>query len=274
MCAFRDSFSGDKISINTAEQIFKDISKLKIISRYYNFTSIRLDGNSEPLLYDKLPEIISLANKYGIKDTNITTNGLLLTKDRCKGLLVAGLKTIDISMTGIIPEVYKNFQGANLSSLNCKKNIETIKLNVKNLVELKKKIKAKTRVTVRYIVTKENAYHLQEWINFFREIGVDSVLLMTLTDTKLRQESKPKGKVIGYKVCDSINHPVIKANGDVLLAFCPFQIPTLGNLYNKSLIDILTSRKTEQINAAFKQLNVKNLPPNCLKCFGTHIYEK
>lgn len=272
MCAFKQGFTHKRMNDDVVEQIFKDIAEVNKSDSLYYFTDLRMDGNSESLLYPNLPFVIQCANKAGIKNINITTNGVLLKPSITDQLVESNLTTIDISMTGIIPEIYKEFQGYGLSEKQLVDQIETIKSNVKYFIEQKKKKNKNIILTMRYIITEKTKDHFLDYIDCFKALGADAVMGMTLTKTKLRGKCHPKGEIVGYKSCESPEHPVICANGDVLMAFCPYEVPVIGNYHESSIKEIFLSKENQERLQAFQKVIVSGIPENCRNCHNTHIY--
>ncbi|MCR5502046.1 MAG: radical SAM protein [Lachnospiraceae bacterium] len=272
MCAFKHGFTNRKMDNEIVDRIFKDIKEINDESSFYKFTDLRMDGNSEPLLYSDLPFVMKCANEAGINNINITTNGVLLTKERTNQLIQTSLTTLDISMTGIIPEIYKNFQGYGLPDENVIENIEMIKNNVKYFIKQKRKHNKNITVTMRYIITKETQDHFIDYINFFKGIGADAVMGMTLTKTDLRGKCKPYGEIVARRSCESPEHPVICANGDILMAFCPYEIPVMGNYLETSVKEVFMSEKAEKLIDSFRTLKIEDMPENCRNCYNTHVY--
>ena len=130
MCAFKSGFTYKYMDNETVRQLFEGIGEVNRKSLTYHFTDLRMDGNSEPLLYPDLPYVIKCANGAGIENINITTNGVLLTSTCTDQLMETNLTTLDISMTGIIPEIYKEFQGYGFSNEHVRWQIETIKKKI------------------------------------------------------------------------------------------------------------------------------------------------
>jgi hypothetical protein len=115
--------------------------------------------------------------------------------------------------------------------------------------------------------------HFGEYIDYFRSIRADAVMGMTLTNTELRGKCHPYEEIIGRKQCESPEHPVICANGDVLMAFCPYDIPILGNMIERPLSEILMAPQTEKWLTSIRKIIVEDMPTNCQNCYNTHIYK-
>lgn len=69
----------------------------------------------EPLLVRELPDMIAAATERGIR-TMITTNGTLLTEERGRRLLDAGLTRLTLSVDGD-PETHRRIRGVDLAPL-------------------------------------------------------------------------------------------------------------------------------------------------------------
>jgi cyclic pyranopterin phosphate synthase len=76
---------------------------------------IKLTGG-EPLMRSDVCELVKqIASLSGLKDLSMTTNGLLLP-ELAKGLHAAGLKRINISLSSLNPETYRNLTGGKLEN--------------------------------------------------------------------------------------------------------------------------------------------------------------
>lgn len=68
---------------------------------------VRYTGDGEPTLHPQLPSMIAdLKNRTGIQ-TNLTTNGLLITPERAVAYLDAGVNVFDISIDAFKEETYR-----------------------------------------------------------------------------------------------------------------------------------------------------------------------
>ncbi len=272
MCAYVRGFTKERMSNQVVAAILADVPKLRDAGSPYLFDSLRLDGNTEPLLAKDLGRLICLARQAGITRSNITTNGLLLTQDVSEDLVQSGLTTLDISMTGITPDVYREFQGAGLTNAECQANIERTCANISTFLAARKALNGKTRVTLRYIVSRLSQHHFLDYMDYFRALGVDAVLLMTYCEeSAFRTMPSRPGGTLGRKRCGLPSHPVVRANGDVVFAACAYDVPVLGNVYEKSFFDILTQDTTVRYLTAMDSLIVPNLPTACAECHNTHV---
>jgi len=93
--------AGSEKELNTAE--FKDI-----ITGIYNdakVPSISFTGG-EPTMVKELPELITHAKKLGMR-VNLISNGTLITKDKAKAYVDAGLDSVQISLEGVTRKTHE-----------------------------------------------------------------------------------------------------------------------------------------------------------------------
>ena len=77
---------------------------IKAVYQLTNLKNIRLTGG-EPLLYQNLIPLITRIQKIGISDIRLTTNAYYL-KEMANRLFDAGLKSVNISVDAIEPDVF------------------------------------------------------------------------------------------------------------------------------------------------------------------------
>ena len=89
-----------------------DLAKRVLREAYENGTrDVGLYATGEPFLAPDLAEFISYAKEIGYEYTFITTNGALVTPEKAKGVLDAGLDSIKFSISAGKRETYKEIQG-------------------------------------------------------------------------------------------------------------------------------------------------------------------
>lgn len=81
------------------------------------FNLAYLHGVGEPLLWDRLEEVISLIKRKRAGMGSFATNGTLLHPERVRRLLDAGLENIYVSIDTLDPQIYKNTRGGKLEKV-------------------------------------------------------------------------------------------------------------------------------------------------------------
>ena len=74
-----------------------------------------LIGAGEPLLYPRLEDAIRLIREHDAGLANLVTNGVLLTPDKTRKLLDAGLRLIRISLDSLDADLYASTRAADLT---------------------------------------------------------------------------------------------------------------------------------------------------------------
>lgn len=240
-----------------------DIAKdTPILGVWYNW--IQLNGNGEPLLYPHLLETIQIA-KERFPFCEFTSNGSLITEEKARELLASGIDEINISLTGVIPEVYQHFQGSGIPYEQCKAQLETVIQNVKTLAKLRDELHAKTYIQLRYIRSDDSASHLKDYVKFWKGTGVDEIFVTSLWSFKRKKDNK-KLKVL--RCSNAPRRYQISANGDVFPCTCNYDDKRnfMGNIHETPFNEIIGSEKfrQEKLNRTSCDLNI--VPKSCLSC--------
>jgi hypothetical protein len=108
------------VSVDYLIEEFEKLAKLKLQS--VNDIEAHINAQGEPLLYSKLPELISGLKKVkGVKTISIDTNGSLLTEKKVDELVDAGLTRFNISLNAFSAETAKKIAGIPYPFENVKK---------------------------------------------------------------------------------------------------------------------------------------------------------
>ena len=277
MCAHRNSMTGQSLDKEKISEIFRDIQKLNEINMPNPFVGMRLDGNTEPLMYEHFKWLVEKCrdNSPAFKPKiQIITNGLLLNEDIARFILTNDISSVKVSMTGLTVDVYRNFQGSNLHDDICAKNLETISKNVCSLISLKREINAKTEIELRYIVAESSKDEIVPYYDYWYSQGADKIVFFGLGDGILKEKSSPKGKKMGIQHCRRFGQVVVQAKGDVLLSCCDYLMESVGNIYEQSFYNIMSSKKVLKYEKAHEELDITNLPEICINCPDMHVYEE
>jgi cyclic pyranopterin phosphate synthase len=127
-----------------------------------HFDTIRFTGG-EPLLYRELSMLIAMAKEMGIKDLNVTTNGLLLQK-QAFALKAAGLTAVNVSLDAMDPGIFfmiakrdglrqtlKGIESAIQAGLTVKINCVIMKgINQEQVIPLMR-YAAEQKITIRFL---------------------------------------------------------------------------------------------------------------------------
>jgi len=259
MCSFKQNQTGIQIPIKSYKNILHEISIDNDIE------SIRLDGNGESLLYSDLPEAITEAKKYSDK-TSLITNGTLLNSSISKKIIQAGLDLIQISMTGIDPEIYSEYQGYGISKQKCLEQIKQLTNNICKFIDINNKNGRQAEVVLKYIMTDRNSHHFVDYMNYWKIRGVDKILITPLYG---EQDNNKLGKKPMYKRCQAfLKTATIYANGD--LAVCCVRRDDeiiIGNVFVESITEIMKSNTLSKMIDRHDSNIYDEMPLCCKNCY-------
>lgn len=150
-----------------------DIYK-KIVDEVSQYKEIifRLVCDGEPMMHPKFLEMIIYAKQKGISPICFNTNGTLLNKEVSLEILQNNIDVVEISLDAINKSTYEYIRkGA---------NFEEVMSNVHKFIELRNKLKAKTKIMVSIIDQPEVKHQLDEFITYWTS-KVDRVIIRTYT---------------------------------------------------------------------------------------------
>jgi hypothetical protein len=127
----------------------------------YPWSILRLHGRGEPLLHPDYVKMIEYAKKAGVKIVTSFTNATLLTKEKAKEILDAGLDVIELSIDAFSEHLYREFRGTDL--------FHEVVSNAENLISERNKRKAKTRVIVSAVDCPEIESEKEDFYRFWSE---------------------------------------------------------------------------------------------------------
>ena len=131
-----------------ADDMTKFPSKVKVL---------RLYKDGEPLINKELEKMVKYAKEIGAAERiDTTTNASLLTRERGRALVEAGLDRINISIYGVSTENYKSFSDA-------KVEFSTILENVKSFYEVRGNCEMVVKVNGDTLTQEEKETFLREF---------------------------------------------------------------------------------------------------------------
>lgn len=220
----------------------------------------------EPLLNPKLPEMIKLANNYGIV-TFLSTNGQADPQSiDLEGLIKSGLDMLIISMDGTSQSTYEKFrEGACLDKL--KRFTET-------LIETKKKLGVELPIiNIRIIATSENEKDINAVRKYAHDVGADCFSIKSVSlyyDANPENNSLPTDKRYrsfqykGPKEAEEYRNmpnmclkpwtwPTLRFDGTLLMCECDHAMKyPLGNVFEEdSFLKVWQSEDAQGIRAHF-----------------------
>jgi MoaA/NifB/PqqE/SkfB family radical SAM enzyme len=139
---------------------------------------VRLMGGGEPLFRKDAAALIAALGRRGLRVTDVTTNGVLLTEPVVRALFAAGCDEICVSLNTAEASSY----AAMMQTAG--RNFDRVVENIRRAAALKRETGADCQIKVQFLVYKENYRQLPEMLRLFRESGADRFWLNGLYPMK------------------------------------------------------------------------------------------
>jgi radical SAM protein with 4Fe4S-binding SPASM domain len=165
---------------------FKLFKKLIDEAGEYLFLILLWDWG-EPLLNPSVFDMISYAQKRGVKVVTSTNGHFLAKGSYAEKIVTSGLDTLIVAVDGISQETYQRYrQGGRL---------DQVLEGVKKVVQKKRELNALyPRINFRFIVMKHNEHEVSQLKEFARSLGVDVLSLKTFNPSPRGQQKTGEGE--------------------------------------------------------------------------------
>jgi len=133
---------------------------------------IRYTSNGEPLVHPLIYDMLEYAVVNSGVFITLTTNGTILKEKRIEKLLSSGLHMIDISIDAHTQKTY--------GTVRVNGDLAVTHANIHKLLEIKRRINAKTNIVVSYVEQPENKHETELFEAYWNNQGVDGVVIRRL----------------------------------------------------------------------------------------------
>ncbi len=154
-CVWGEHISTDKSSLKKKNLVDCINGMKKLGAKAITFT-----GGGEPMIHKDFYEILIMSKNIGF-DCGLITNGSVITEKNAE-LLLKNLNWLRISISGGDKDSYFKVQGKDHFELVCK--------NLNIMSEKKEKLKSKTKLGLRMLITEENVHTLYNLAQIIHEI--------------------------------------------------------------------------------------------------------
>ena len=209
---------------------------------------LRYTGDGEPLLHPHLAEMIAYAFERTKLPINVTTNGMLLTEERTRALIAAGVSVFDVSIDAHSQDVY--------GRVRVKGTLSVTHECTHRLIRLAKEAGGRAKVMVSFVKQPENIHEAEAFEAYWKAAGADFVVLRNLHSCAGNFPAKA-GELWANapKVRKPCLYPwermVLKADGE--LTFCPADwkhIANIGNYNDVSISDLWQGEAMQALRQA------------------------
>jgi len=157
----------------------------KIIDESKDYVElVYLHGRGEPLLHPELARMIEYCKMAGV-NVGISSNATLLTEDKAKSLIDAGLDFLIIGLDGATKETYEKIRRG-----GC---FETVTENIRSFLETKAKASSSPFTEIQMVYMDDNKSEAQGFLDMWKSSGADEVRVRLYVDYPGLEKS-PQGK--------------------------------------------------------------------------------
>lgn len=198
-----------------------------------------LHKDGEPLLHPEIVDMVSYIKKINPKNTvYISTNGLLLEREKAEALMAAGLNQLNISIDAANKETYQKIRGG---------DFDKVEYNIKEAISIKKDKKFyKTTINLQIIRMQEAIDEIDLFIKKWRVYGIEFSVQPYLNWGGVKYDPILKtGKIIKRYPCYALwLAPAINWDGAVSICCLDWNAQEiLGNVRDLSLSQIWQGEK-------------------------------
>jgi len=211
----------------------------------------------EPLLNPRLPEYVAQV-RAALPDAEICifTNGALLTEERGRALIEAGLDLINISFDGFTKETYEKIR-VNL-------NFDEVNANVEGFIKLRNSMgRKKPLVNLAFVAMPENIKEVAPFREKWTRLA-DTVTIGTFCNWggEIPGEVTSSVRNTERRPCTRLwSHMLVLNNGDVPLCCQDYNGENLlGNVVNSSIAEVWHGEKLERIRKLHLERRFDALP--------------
>ncbi|WP_448207922.1 radical SAM protein [Azospirillum sp. sgz302134] len=218
----------------------KLVAELKTAPSQHVPFSFHMGELDEPLLHPQITDIVRLLTSIPGAIVHITTNATLLTEERSRQLIEAGVQSVSFSVDAHSQDTYKAIRGAKLARTQ---------RNVEGFLRLRQELNPGLSVNLCIIDQEPASTEIEDFKNHWRERGVSSVsvyqlfspepdgIYWNLTDRVFREQTRSPCRAVWEQV-------FVYPGGEVSLCCTTLvRVPqdgmvSMGNLNGSSLRDI------------------------------------
>lgn len=214
-----------------------------------------LHGVGEPLLWDRLEEVITLIKRKNAGKGSFGTNGVLLNENRIRRLLDAGLESIYVSIDTLDPAVYKSTRGGKLQKV------------IDNIQSLLRMAPRDFKITVALMNHRDHQITQDTLIRFEQTFGKHENLVTNLVENSFfpgAQDYRVESGKKNNSCFSPVNFLFIASDGRAAICCIDQDVRySLGNVTERSIHDIWYSSETQ---TTFRNLalGIFSCPPACV----------
>lgn len=226
----------------------------------------------EPLLYKDIKRVIERAQKAGVMEVFLFTNGLLLTEEMSAFLIDQGVSRVYVSLDAATPKTFEKIRGKN--------ELSRVEANIHTFLKIRKEKGADLPIIrTSFCVQPDNIHEKEQFIEKWKNV-VDHIDFQTRIDFSAvdRMSEIPHAERLRPTGNSDLKEPkcpqpfymvTVWANGDVSPC-CTFHGKNLaiGNVHQDTLKNIWNGEKANEIRRQFLENDPNIICQECISNRG------
>ena len=260
-CSFCPSHSEELKHLQSRAIGYMDFDLYKKIidecSEYKNLLVLNMHKDGESSLHPKFAQMIKYAKEKEVaKIIHFNTN-CLMSKEKVDAILEADIDDITLSLDATNAQVYKALKGVDRFS-------EVIQI-AKYFYEKRDKLKSKTFIRVKMIVSEQTYKYKDEFFSFWKDIA-DEVQFQNIHNFAGALENISNKHIDRYACVFPFYSFAINWNGKVTLCHRDYnEDDIMGDVVNNSIYEIYNNQKYKLYRLKLLNNNLDALPM-CKEC--------
>jgi radical SAM protein with 4Fe4S-binding SPASM domain len=153
-----------RLSLASLRALLDDLPSLR---------EVTLQGLGEPLLVPDLEAMVAEVSARGIR-VGLNTNGTLLSRERSRALIAAGLDWLHVSVDGANQETFADIRVGG--------RLHTVLSNIRGLLEARAQSgSSRPRIQMNTVAMRRNALELAALVDLAADLGVDRLWIQGLS---------------------------------------------------------------------------------------------
>jgi len=237
----------DRMSRPKADMPFELFEKVIDEAAESGLYHLSMHQHGEPLMNERLPEMIHAAKTRGVPVVNLTTNGVLLDETASRALIEVRLDTLVVSFDGITRDAYALLRGVG-------KHYDQVRDNILRFAQLRKAYGV-SKPFLRIHALRAPGVTASE-VEAFRAEWSSIVDLVSVGEIAAYGEGnemfdRARGAAIARVPCRHLwQQLIVLCSGDVVPCCVDIDAhAAVGNVYEESLASIWTGERIEHMRA-------------------------
>jgi MoaA/NifB/PqqE/SkfB family radical SAM enzyme len=243
------------MDVNLAKKVLKECAAMGV-------SRVVLSRLGEPLLHPEITGIIRFAKVCGIRNVSMVCNGMLLSEDKAREIIAAGLDLISFSVDAAKKETFEQIRPGS--------NFDTVIGNIDRFIEIRNDLsREKPWVEINVCLMRENVEEvpliMEKWRPLVDRVKVWPVAPLPQTKDQLIFSILQGGE---KKACDILwTRLVVLSNGEATVCCGDTEgILSIGNARHSTVKELWNSDKIRRIRSVHFRGEFHELPL-CNSCF-------